>query len=69
MDHLKAIDYTAPKTIKEAVTVLAKMGDRARILAGGTDVIVLVREGRRDLDLLVDIKFVPEVNELSYDPS
>lgn len=65
---MKAFDYVAPRTIAEASALLAGKGDRARVLAGGTDVIVQVREGRRDLDLLVDVKDVPEVNELNYDP-
>jgi carbon-monoxide dehydrogenase medium subunit len=64
---LKEIDYAAPKTIAEAVNLLSEKGDRARILAGGTDIIVQVREHRRDLDLLLDIKHIPEVNELAYD--
>jgi carbon-monoxide dehydrogenase medium subunit len=66
---LKAIDYAAPRTIAEAVALLASKGERARVLAGGTDLIVQVREGRRDLDLLVDVKNIPEVNELAYDPA
>jgi len=64
---LKAIDYVAPKSIAEAVAVLAEKGERARILAGGTDIIVQLREGRRELDVLVDVKAIPEANELSYD--
>jgi carbon-monoxide dehydrogenase medium subunit len=64
---LKAIDYAAPRTVAEAVALLADKGDRARVLAGGTDIIVQVREGRRDLDLLVDVKSIPEANELAYD--
>ena len=64
---MKAFDYAAPKTLAEAVALLAEKGDRARVLAGGTDVIVQVREGRRDLDLLIDVKHIPEVNELAYD--
>jgi xanthine dehydrogenase FAD-binding subunit len=66
---LKEIDYAAPKTVAEAVALFAERGDRARALAGGTDVIVQVRENRRDLDLLVDLKKIPEVNDLSYDPT
>jgi carbon-monoxide dehydrogenase medium subunit len=64
---MKDIDYAAPKTLSEAVSLLAEKGDRARVLAGGTDIIVQVREHRRDLDLLVDIKNIPEVNELAFD--
>jgi carbon-monoxide dehydrogenase medium subunit len=65
---LKAIDYAAPRSAAEAVALLAEKGDRARVLAGGTDILVQVREGRRDVDLLVDVKAIPEVNELRYDP-
>src|SRR5712691_8063699 len=65
---MKEIDYAAPRTVAEAVALLAVKGERARVLAGGTDIIVQVREGRRDLDLLVDVKHIPEVNELTYDP-
>jgi CO/xanthine dehydrogenase FAD-binding subunit len=64
---LKAFDYAAPRTVAEAVALLAEKGDRARVLAGGTDIIVQVREGRREVDLLVDVKAIPEANELSYD--
>ena len=65
---MKAFDYAAPTTIAEAVALLAAKGDRARVLAGGTDLIVQVREGRRDFDLLVDVKHIAEVNELAYVP-
>ena len=64
---MKDLDYSAPKTVAEAVTVLTKHGDRAKILAGGTDVIVQLREHRREADVLVDIKRIPEVNELTCD--
>src|SRR5438270_4052074 len=65
---MKAFDYAAPTTLAEAVALFAAKGERARALAGGTDVIVQVREGRRDVDLLVDVKHIPELNELTYDP-
>src|SRR5262245_2659804 len=64
---MKDIDFAAPKTIAEAVALLSKHGERAKILAGGTDIIVQLREHRRDADVLVDIKHIPEVNELSCD--
>jgi len=62
---LKEIDYIAPSSVAEASTLLAQKG--AQPLAGGTDIIVQVRENRRDVDLLVDLKNIPEVNELSFD--
>src|SRR5947209_15008060 len=67
--YMREITYAAPKTVAEAAALLNDKGDRARILAGGTDIIVQVREGRRDIDALVDIKNIPDVNELSFDPA
>jgi CO/xanthine dehydrogenase FAD-binding subunit len=64
---LKAIDYVAPQTLTEAVRFLSAHEERARVLAGGTDLIVQIREHRRDVDLLVDVKRIPELNELRYD--
>jgi CO/xanthine dehydrogenase FAD-binding subunit len=65
---LQAIEYTAPKTINEAVAAMASQGSRARALAGGTDILVQLRGGRRSADLIVDMKNIPELNELSYSP-
>src|SRR5438128_1058249 len=64
---MKDIEYAAPKSLSHAVALLAEKGDRARVLAGGTDIIVQVREGRRDVDLLLDIKKIPELAALSFD--
>lgn len=66
---MKAFEYVAPRTLPEAVALLADKGDKARILAGGTDLLVQIREGRREPDWLVDIKHIPEVNSLKYDPA
>lgn len=66
---MKAIDYVAPRRLDEAVEVLAEYGDRAKVLAGGTDILVQLREYQRDCDILVDVKRIPELMELSFDPT
>jgi carbon-monoxide dehydrogenase medium subunit len=65
---LEAIEFIAPKTVADAVAALAAKGDRARMLAGGTDVLVQLRGGRRRAELLIDAKSVPELNQMSYSP-
>src|SRR5690242_9047879 len=64
---MKDIDFAAPKTVADAVALLSKHGDKAKLLAGGTDIIVQLREHRRDADVLVDVKRIAELNELRLD--
>lgn len=65
---MQDFDYVAAHSVGEAISWLSRGGDQARILSGGTDLLVQLREGRRKARLLIDIKRVPEVNELVYDP-
>ena len=63
---MQDFEYVAPTTLDEAVRLMAESGPNAKALAGGTDVIVQLRGGRFKIDRLVDVKKVPEMNELSY---
>lgn len=65
---MKWFDYQSPTSVREAVGLLAEAGDKARPLAGGTDLLVQMRARAYDLDLVVDVKDIPELNELTYDP-
>src|SRR5215212_9589981 len=66
---MRAIQYAAPASLGEAVALLGSHGARARVLAGGTDLIVQAREYARDLDVIVDGKQIPELMALSFDPA
>jgi CO/xanthine dehydrogenase FAD-binding subunit len=65
---LQAFDYIKATSEVQVVSLLSRDGDQTRILSGGTDLLVQLREGRRQAKLLVDIKQVSEANELAYDP-
>ena len=64
---MRAIEYHAPTTLSEAVSIMSKYGDRASPLAGGTDILVQLRGGRRNSECLVDTKKVPELNGIRLD--
>ena len=66
---MKWIDFEKPNTVEDAVKLLSDSGGTARAMAGGTDLIVQLRAGhpRINPDVVVDIKSIPELNELSYD--
>ena len=65
---MQAVKYARPSSIEEAVGLLEEGGARARVLAGGTDLIVLARERRIDVDLFVDVKGVDALTAITYEP-
>jgi xanthine dehydrogenase FAD-binding subunit len=64
---LQDFDYVAAQSVVEVIDLLEKGGEQSRVLVGGTDLLVQLREGRRSARLVVDIKRVPEVTELKYE--
>ena len=52
-----------------AVALLSEPGVKTKVLAGGTDVLVQLRGGRFAIDRLVDVKHVPEMNQLTCSAS
>ena len=52
--------YEAPESLNGAVALLAGATGDARVLAGGTDLLVQMRADVVDPDLIVDIKKIPE---------
>ena len=58
--------YERPKTIGEAIA--AMRADDARVLAGGTDLVPQLREGRRRAARIVDLKHIPGMTEITVLP-
>ncbi|MGE0229498.1 MAG: xanthine dehydrogenase family protein subunit M [Dehalococcoidia bacterium] len=66
---MQDVTYRRPATLQEAVQLLRDNGPTARVLAGGTDIIVMARERRRDTSMFVDIKAIPELTGIRFDAS
>ena len=64
---MQDLRYAKVRTVEDAVAALQEGGAGARVLAGGTDVIVQARARVREIDLLVDIKGIDEVLQLDFD--
>jgi aerobic carbon-monoxide dehydrogenase medium subunit len=58
------VRYERPSTMKQASTLLAKEKGSAFILAGGTDLLVRMRTGFIEPDLVVDIKKIPSTRAI-----
>jgi len=56
--------YEAPQTVEGAVALLAGAGGSAQVLAGGTDLLVRMKSGFAEPDLIVDIKRIPAMKAI-----
>ncbi len=62
---MSELRYEAPESVSAAVALLAGAKGMARVLAGGTDVIVQMETELIEPELIVDIKKIPEVRGIS----
>ncbi len=66
---LPEFDYIKPTTLEEASAFLAQHTGEARAFIGGTDVFVRMRDGAWKDKYLVDVKSLPGMNDLKFDPA
>ncbi len=66
MNHV--FQYRLASSFQDAVAGLAELGADARILAGGTDLLVNIRAGLMAPTHVIDIKAVPGIDTLTYTP-
>jgi len=64
---MQSIDYIALRRTEEVVSILSSQNGSAKILCGGTDLLVQLREGRRKAGLVIDIKNIPALTQITFD--
>ena len=60
-------EYARPGTVGEAVQLLSEHGEKARVLAGGTDILVQLRGGFRTAEWVIDVKEIPALDEIAWE--
>jgi len=63
---LKPFEYLEPETVEEAVQLLSKYGDKAKVLAGGTDLLISMKKRKISPQYVVYIKSIPELDYIQY---
>lgn len=66
--HIEPFEYVKPSSLREFEGLLARNAGEAQILAGGTDLMVLVKEKLVSPRLLLDIGDLDELRGISWDP-
>ncbi len=57
-------EYYRPNNLAEALELLNKFGDKAKLLAGGTDIVVHIKDGLAHPEVVIDIKNVKELERI-----
>ena len=60
---MKPFEYRSPSTLNEALTLLSQFGEKGKLIAGGTDLLVDIEQGRLAPDAVINIL---NINELRY---
>lgn len=63
---IEAFEYLEPKTVDEAIQVLSIHGGKAKVLAGGTDLVVSLKKRRIAPRYIVNIKNIPRLDYIHY---
>lgn len=58
---MRPFEYARPETLAQAIALLEHEGGRARVLAGGTDLVIRLRDGTYEPAVVIDIKRIPEL--------
>ncbi len=66
---LNKFDLIMPASLPEALDQYAARGRTCKILAGGTDMLVEMHGGHKQYECLMDIKNLPELKGLAFDPA
>jgi 4-hydroxybenzoyl-CoA reductase subunit beta len=64
--RLPKFAYLAPESTRELCNIAATEGARARISAGGTDLLVAMKYGLKKPELLLDICRIPHLDQIAY---
>lgn len=61
-------NYYTPKSVAEAVDILRRYDGQARVVGGGTDLLVEIRRGlHRPVEALVDVSRIPGMDSIDID--
>jgi carbon-monoxide dehydrogenase medium subunit len=66
---MKKFDYLRPQTLEEALSLLNQHGKKAKLIAGGTDVIVMIKQKAMMPEVLISLRGIPGLNQIRYDGS
>lgn len=62
-------EFHSPRSLEETFALLSRYGEKAKVLAGGTDLLPKLQKGALRLDAVVSLRRVEDLRGLSFDPA
>ncbi len=66
--YLPDFDYHAPTTIAEIIVLLSRLGPKAKVISGGTDLMIKMKHGLLAPDALVSLKKLDQLKTIEHRP-
>jgi CO/xanthine dehydrogenase FAD-binding subunit len=65
---LPKFEYFAPRTVAAVLSLLAEKGESARVMAGGTDLLIRMKYGRMKPQTIIGLEFIEELKTIRFQP-
>lgn len=65
--YMPDFEYHAPKSLADACVLLDKLGEKAIVLGGGSDILHKMKNGHLTPEHVVSLKHMTELHEVSYE--
>lgn len=66
LEGITEFEYLEPKTVKETCSLLSQYQEKARIIAGGTKLLTLIKQREVNPQVLVNLKTVPNLDYINF---
>ena len=64
---IRSFDLLQPRSLQEAVELLQKYGDESRPIAGGTTLVILMKQRALHYKYLVDLQSIPGLSQIAHE--
>jgi CO/xanthine dehydrogenase FAD-binding subunit len=65
-EPVRRFEYFAPTSLREAIDIFEEKGEGGRYLAGGTDILIQIKEAHRNVPYLVSLKNIPDLSGIDF---
>ncbi len=67
LSKLREFKYLEPSTLSEAISLMDQYDGKARVLAGGTDLIIQMKQRKLTPEYVINLKNIPDLSYIEYD--